>query len=445
MPCSTTAQVASPLTVLFAPAHTLIDETQGGSEYYWPYKLIERLALDHGVRVIALTIQPHVEHHLPGVRFVSVDPGGPLPSSNLARLRFHLRVYAIARKILTEDASIDVIHHMLPFGFRATFNLLALRRRRADPPIVIGPLQPPLSFVGDDESLIALRNFSPIQAQGRPKAWHRHRAMPPPSTFITLPVLSAFSAMTLRRADALVAISEQAARLYASFTHGGNFAVIPPGVDTDTFTPLPSHVSVVSKEAERPVEIIAIGYLMQRKAFDILIRAVGQLVGRGLPVHLRLVGEGPARPLLEGLVRQLSIERHVTFAGRVPHNAIVHEYRKAEIFCSPSLSEGFATVALEALACGLPLVATPTGGFRELLAQRHVGALVRFGDVDGLTSALATLVTDHALREALSRQARSLAVQEYDWSIIAARYLTLYKGLARTKSTNRPNNGATRS
>lgn len=440
---STTAKTALPLTVLFAPAHTLIDETQGGSEYYWPYKLIERLALDHGVRIIALTIQPHVEHHLPGVRFVSVEPGGSLPASNLERLRFHVRVYTTARRILTEDTSIDVIHHMLPFGFRATFNLLALRRRRADPPIVIGPLQPPLSFVGTDESPVALRNFSVVEDE--PLARARRRALPPLSTFITLPVLSALSAMTLRRANALVAISERAARLYASFTGGGNLAVIPPGVDTGAFTPRPSHESAGSEEGERFVEIIAIGYLMQRKAFDVLIRAVGQLAGRGLPVHLRLVGEGPARQQLEGLVRQLGIERRVTFAGRVPHNAIVHEYRRADIFCSPSLSEGFATVALEALACGLPLVATPAGGFRELLAQRHVGVLVRFGDVDGMASALAQLVTDRALREALSRQARSLAVQEYDWSVIAARYLALYKRLARTEPTSRPGNGATRS
>lgn len=419
-------RTTSPPTILFAPAHTLIDETQGGSEYYWPYKLIERLALDHGVRVIALTIQPHVEHTPPGVRFVSVDPGGPLPTSNLDRLRFHLRVYRKARKILVEDASIDIVHHMLPFGFRATFNVLALCHRRTDPPIVFGPLQPPLSFTGDDEALVALRDFSGAM-DGVPASGHRRAS--PLSTFATLPVLSALSAATLHRADVLVAISERAARLYSSFADRDDLAVIPPGVDTNAFTSSPARERVEATNGDPPVEVVAIGYLMQRKAFDVLIRAVGRLVAQGLPVHLRLIGEGPARGQLEDLIRQMGVERQVTLAGRVPHHAMAHEYRRADIFCSTSLSEGFATVALEALACGLPVVATPAGGFREVLSQDRVGTLVRFGDVDGLTVALAELITNRALRESMGRAARTLAVQEYDWSVIAARYLALYQRL----------------
>jgi glycosyltransferase involved in cell wall biosynthesis len=414
---------ASPLTVLFAPAHTLIDEAEGGSEYYWPYKLIERLALDHGVRIIALTIQPRVTHPLPGVEFVSVSPGGGLPTSNLGRLLFHLRCYVTARHLLAGQRRIDVIHHMLPFGYRATFNLLALGRHCADPPIVIGPLQPPHSRDGGDERRIFARDFSACPSPGAP------RRQPGPSVFslVTLPVLAALQGGTLRRCAALVAVSARAARLYRPFAVGENLTVIPPGVDTEVFTPREASSDAAPTDQTRPVVILAVGYFVQRKAFDVLITAIAHLARRGATVNLRLVGDGPQRAALEDLVDRLGIGGVVTFTGRVPHAAIVHEYHRADLFCSPSFSEGFATVCLEALACGLPIVATPAGGFRDVLCRHDVGTLVGFGAVEELAAALGRLVADRSLRESLGRRARAVAVDEYDWRIVARRYLALYQ------------------
>jgi glycosyltransferase involved in cell wall biosynthesis len=419
------------LTVLFAPAHVLVDETQGGSEFHWPYKLIERLALDHGVRAIALLQRSCIEHQIPGVQFVSVDPIGTLPRSNAERLRFHLHVYKTARTILASGQPVDVIHHMLPFGFRMTFNFLALCRRRTDPPIVIGPLQPALSFISNDERLFSVEDFSLAESLA-PLPPFRRPTRPPLSTFITTPMLSALSSATLQRAAALVATSEQAVRSYRPLIGPKRPVVIPVGVDTAVFKP-PSSRNGSGGIDTRPVTILAVGYLIRRKAFDILIRAMGELAKADMPARLRIVGAGAARANLETLVRQLGIERLVTFTGLIPHRSIVSEYLGADIFCSPSWSEGFATVALEALACGLPIVATPTGGFRELLTQRKVGTLVPFGDVEHLASALAQLVVDRSLRETLGRQARALAVQEYDWSVIARRYLSLYQGLRQVR------------
>ncbi len=428
--------VPGPLTVLFAPAHVLVDATKEGSEYYWPYKLIEYLALDHGMRIVALTVSARVDHALPNVEFVSVDPAGPLPMSNLERLHFHLRVYATARRILGTGQRFDVVHHMLPFGFRATFNLLALLPRRGDPPLVIGPLQSPLSYTGPDEARVAARDFS-VREDEAPA---RRRAVPPLSTFVTIPVLSALSTQTLRRAKALVMISEQAERLYGSLlsakdkggagngksARGASLPIIPAGVDTREFTPVEPEPDDGVSAPGRPIEIVAVGYLMRRKAFDVVIRAVARLVASGVLVHLRLVGEGPQRARLERLAVELAVADHVTFAGLISHHTIVHEYRRADIFCSMSLSESFSIVGLEAMSCGLPILATPTGFFREVLRREQVGLAVRFGDDEGLATALRRLAADSSARQDMGRRARKLAVREYDWRVVAARYAALY-------------------
>lgn len=436
---------AQGLTVLFAPAHTRIDESEGGSEYYWSYKLIECLALDHGVQCIALTIQPRVERELPGVRFVSVEPDGQLPVSSLDSLRFHLRCYAVTRRILSSRQRVDIVHHMLPFGFRSTFNVLALWRHHSDPPLVIGPLQAPLSFSAPDERQVAVRdlsNQSRATLEHRPRATlERHRQMPPLSTFVTTPALSILSAQTLRHAAARVTTSERAAHLYRSYTglsDSEDFTVISPGVDTDQFAPSPVRdANVRDQRGDGIIRIVAVGYLIQRKAFDVLIGAIAELVKAQVRVRLYLVGDGPARAELENLTHRLGIENYVTFAGHVAHNSIEEVYQQSDIFCSTSRSEGFSTVCLEALACGLPIVATPTGGFRDVLCRHDVGRLVPFDAVDRLAKTLAELATQAPLRTALGQRARQVAVQEYDWHIIAHRYLTLYNTVLQPAATGK--------
>ena len=432
----TSTRTNDPLTVLFSPAHTLIDEDQFGSEYYWTYKLIQQLALTYGVHVIALTIRPHVTQSLPGVRFVSVEPGGDIPRSDLDSLRFHLRCYTAAREILRSGQHIDVVHHMLPFGFRATFNLLALLRRRGDPPLLIGPLQPPYAHSGGEEwhvsSSLGVVSTPPEPPEpAAPLASRLFGYVMPLLYRVVRPTLTALSARTLRRASAVVAVSQLGAERYRSYSGIDNVSIIPPGVDTDEFHPATDEVRRARGEDGRPVVILACGRLSRRKSFDVAIRAVSRLVKEGLPVQLRLVGDGPLQESLESLARELGVADAVTFVGSVPHSEIAHEYRRADIFCSTSLGEGFATVALEALACGLPIVATPTGGFREVLSCRQVGVLTPFGDADALATALRPLIADRAMREEMGRRAREIALHEYDWQVVAGRYIDLYRRIAR--------------
>lgn len=414
---------ATPLTVLFSPAHTLVDESHFGSDYYWAYKLIQHLALDHGLRIIALTVKAHIDHALPGVEFISVDPTGRIPVTNMDSLRFHLRCYARARAILSSGRRIDVIHHMLPFGFRTTFNPLALFSRPSDPPLVIGPLQPPYAHRGSAEWHVSRRDAHTATTSVADSV-HRRR-LPPLSTMIRTPVLTALSSRTLQHATALIAVSQRAAQLYGSLAHASSVSVIPIGVETDEFTPR-QEAMYLADENERHVEILGCGRLVERKGFDLLIRAVAKISRAGLPVHLRLVGDGPARISLENLAQETGIKDRVTFAGAIPHDAIAAEYRRADVFCSPSFGEGFATVSLEAAASGLPIVATPAGGFRELLTHHRIGRLVPFGAVDELAAALAELVSQASLRETLGYRARQVAVHEYDWRVIASRYLDVY-------------------
>jgi glycosyltransferase involved in cell wall biosynthesis len=196
--------------------------------------------------------------------------------------------------------------------------------------------------------------------------------------------------------------------------------VLPPTVDPDRFRPPEGTRDRVRWELGLDSQFVAlsVGRLVPRKAHDLLLRAVAHLRRQGVPVAAVVVGEGPQRPALEALARELGIEDAVRFVGFVPDEALPRYYAAADAFVLPSRHlpqrdgvEGFGIVFLEAGAVGLPVVGTWTGGIPEAVEHGRTGLLVPPDDVEALAQALRTLAWDSERARRLGDEGKRRASQ----------------------------------
>ena len=181
-----------------------------------------------------------------------------------------------------------------------------------------------------------------------------------------VPVLQAAS-----QAAGILAVSRS---LKADMTVMGmaadKIAVHYTGVDLDRFAPVDRTAARATAALPAPL-IVSVGALIPRKAHDVVIRAVASLPG----VHLRIAGKGPLHATLQELIDELRVGDRVQLTGPLPHADVASLIAAADVFALASMSEGLANVLVEALACGVPVVATPVDGSPELLDRPAAGQL----------------------------------------------------------------------
>jgi glycosyltransferase involved in cell wall biosynthesis len=263
----------------------------------------------------------------------------------------------------------------------------------------------------------------------------------------------AWLARQLACADAVVACSafvadavrqrlpELAARCHA----------VPNGVDAERFAP---EAEAPPRPADAPLRVLFVGRLSPEKGVHGLLHAFERVLTRHPRARLELIGPDalapfdfvdPAGedPLLAGLRplyaqpgryaaelrRSLAppVATRVTFAGAVPHDRLPERYRAADVFVFPSLwHEPFGIPLLEAMASGLPVLATRGGAFPEIVGDGRSGLLVPRGDVEALAEALSELLGDPARRAALGREARARVLRSFTWDRVVERLREVY-------------------
>lgn len=227
----------------------------------------------------------------------------------------------------------------------------------------------------------------------------------------------------LQRADALISDGWAAKQLPSMI--GRPVDDVLKGVDVDTFTPGGGDLRHRYGLTGRKV-VICVTRLVPIKNLPMMLDAVARVRRQRSDVTLVLVGEGPQQPVLEARARELGLGDAVRFAGYVPQGETAAWYRSADVFALSSDFDNSPNVVLEAMACGLPIVATDVGGLREYVTPPANGLLTPKGDAGAFASALLTFIGDDELARSTGRWNRHDAVTRFSWSVSAARMREVY-------------------
>lgn len=232
------------------------------------------------------------------------------------------------------------------------------------------------------------------------------------------------------RAAVVTAISADHQRLAHRTLPHLAIPIVYNGVDLESF-----------RTGERPsgaaVNLLCVGRLIERKGQQHLLRAFAHLRHQcAQPPRLTLVGTGDAEPALMQLAADLGLGDSVTFRGFVARDAMPAVYRAADVFVLPSQNEGMSIALLEAMAAGLPVVVTETGGTAELVRAGVNGYIVPWSDVPALTAALKDLVGDGALRRRLGAESERIVAQ-FSWPEIARQHVELFRQIVAGQPVKR--------
>ena len=221
----------------------------------------------------------------------------------------------------------------------------------------------------------------------------------------------------IRRADAHVAISSDIAdRTRKYFKLDRPIDVIPLGIRKPVVTPA-TREQLGMDPAKK--YIVTVGRLVRRKDYPTLIRAL-QSLGND-DTDLVMIGDGPELGHLQALAKELGVSERVHFRGFVDNDVKYQILSNGDVFALASLHEGFGVVYLEAMFCGLPIVAANQGGQVDILQDGVTGYLVNAGNVPEMTGAFRKLLDDAALRSKIGSDNRARA-EQYTIARVTARY-----------------------
>jgi D-inositol-3-phosphate glycosyltransferase len=222
-------------------------------------------------------------------------------------------------------------------------------------------------------------------------------------------------------------------------------SVIPPGVDTRHFYPIPKdEAKEVVGVPEDSHTILFVGRIEPLKGIDKLIQAISIIQNNGelrcCPHNLVIIGGEPnAKPeemnaemaRLQDMVEDLGIKNFVIFLGKQDQQMLPYYYSASEIVVMPSHYESFGMVALEAMACGTPVVASQVGGLAFLVRDGETGFVVPGNDVQMLAKRLVELIKDKELRNKLGNKSAEYA-QLYAWETISENMIEVYNQVLET-------------
>jgi len=261
----------------------------------------------------------------------------------------------------------------------------------------------------------------------------------------------------LRGADRIIAATtaEYAQLLWLYQAEMSKVTIIPPGVDVCRFYPIPVD------EAREFIGVppcgrmlLFVGRIEPLKGLDVLIEALGSMQKKEVlkenPFCLVIIGGDPDESTehdniemtrIKALSEQYGLKDMVTFLGRRSQDSLPYYYSGAEAVVVPSQYESFGMVALEAMACGKPVVASQIGGLAYLVQDGITGYTVPVDDPEALARRLTSLIQDQELRDRMGKQAVMVA-QDYAWDKIAAKLIPVYDELLGVPAGDQVGHGA---
>jgi colanic acid/amylovoran biosynthesis glycosyltransferase len=204
--------------------------------------------------------------------------------------------------------------------------------------------------------------------------------------------------------------------------------VIRPAVDPAQFSPCEQ-----PRTANATLRIISTGSLISLKGHEYALLAIRRLLDQGLRVQLEIIGSGADRQRLVFAIHDLELEPHVRLHGRLTPEEVRQKLQQADLFLLSSVSEGISNAVLEAMACGLPIVTTDSGGMREAVTDGVEGFLVPARDPAAMSGALARFAADPTLRARMGRAGRARVLREFSLHAQIDQWLALYRSILDDK------------
>jgi colanic acid/amylovoran biosynthesis glycosyltransferase len=206
-----------------------------------------------------------------------------------------------------------------------------------------------------------------------------------------------------------------------------NVVRIYNGIDLRRFAPN-------GGSADEPPLVLAVGRLVEKKGFDVLIRACGLLRADGVRFRCRIVGKGELEDALQTLIAALDLEQHVELLGPLPREQLLELFPRASVVAAPCLvgsdgnRDGLPTVLTEALALKIPVVATPVTGIPELVEDGRTGLIVPERDPAALAAAIRRLIHEPETARRLAEAGRARVERDFDLHVNVRELRTLFEG-----------------
>lgn len=239
----------------------------------------------------------------------------------------------------------------------------------------------------------------------------------------------------IRQSDAIVTLSEGLKQDLC--VRGGNptrISVIPNGVDTAEFTPVPRDAQLAeSLECGRQIVVGYISSLRKLEGVKYLVEALHQTDGHVCAI---IVGDGSERQSLENYARDLGVQDKIRFVGSVPHAEIKRYYSLIDVFVVPRIRQRVCELVtplkpLEAMAMGKCLLMSDVGGLRELATAEESAFFFEPENSASLADKLRLLIADAELRQKMGEKARRHVVEKRDWRMLVNQYIPTYERLMR--------------
>ncbi|PCJ49781.1 MAG: colanic acid biosynthesis glycosyltransferase WcaL [Gammaproteobacteria bacterium] len=194
--------------------------------------------------------------------------------------------------------------------------------------------------------------------------------------------------------------------LYSEKEYWSKFKIIRCGVDLKQFE--------YREPTNKARKILYVGRLSAEKGIPILFDSISKLKNQNYDIELTLLGDGDDRAYLENLSREKNLDSSIRFAGFVSHEEIAKSLRDSDIFVLPSFAEGIPVALMEAMAIGIPVIATAVGGVTELVVDQETGLVVSPADPDSLANAITRYVDSPDLCKSISTKARNKVAEEFN-------------------------------
>jgi len=252
----------------------------------------------------------------------------------------------------------------------------------------------------------------------------------------------------MRRVSKVIALNNSAKSLFISVgkVEANNIVVVPNGVDADFFSPNEEVREAARKEygLEGKSTVLFVGRLAKLKGVEYLLRAADIVVNSTGCRDTSFVLVGPPtfdateKPIsmeqLLSFIRKHGLEKDIILTGSLPLDEVKKLYAVADIFVLPSLAEGDPLVTLEAMASGLPVIATKVGGIPNQVRDGWNGFLIDPGDEQQLADRIKYLIDNTEERQRIGRNSRKFAEEEFDWKKVAERLLLVYTSINETNA-----------